>query len=90
MARIGGSVLAQVSEQLRSARCIWGGGREPPERPTLVAGPAMVRKWDDHLEAVRHAPVAKVNDARAKYACLDQLKIDPFLQGREVGHATAE
>jgi len=47
-------------------------------------------EWDDHLEAVRRAPVAKVNDVRAKRLRLDQLQVDPFVQGGEVGRAAAE
>ena len=37
-----------------------------------------------------HAPVANVNDARAKRLRLDQLQVDPLIQGREVRRAAAQ
>src|SRR5665648_622465 len=42
------------------------------------------------LQAVLHAPVANVNDARAKRLCLDQLQVDLLVQGREVRRAPAQ
>src|SRR4029077_2166921 len=60
----------------------------PPERPDSCRRSRQgARVGDDHLQDVRHAPVAKVNDARAKRLRLDQLQVDPFVQGREVGRA---
>ena len=43
-----------------------------------------------HLESPYHAPVADVNDARAERPGLDQLQVDPLVQGREVGRAPAQ
>src|SRR5580700_3631884 len=60
----------------------------PPERARLLS--PVPPSGDNDLQAVWHAPVAKVNDARAKRLRLDQLPVDPFVQGREVGRAAAE
>ena len=67
-----------------------GGLARFPGRAKAKPGAHASRYDPGRLKAVRHAPVAKVNDARAKCACLDQLKVDSFLQGREVGRAAAE
>jgi hypothetical protein len=67
--------------------------RSAAAHPSQMSGCAS---GDDHLQDIRrlqdvwHAPVAKVNDARAKRLRLDQLKVDAFVQGREVGRAAAE
>ena len=52
--------------------------------------PPRSASGEDHLQAVLHAPVANVNDAGAKRLRLDQLQVDPFVEGREVGRAAAE
>ena len=56
----------------------------------LPAVPPWSRSGDDRLQVVRHRPVAKVDHASAKRLRVDQLKVDRFVEGREVGRAAAE
>ncbi len=63
---------------------------DPERGPTLSPVPPGCAGGDDHLRDVWRVPVAKVNDARAKRLRLDQLQVDPFVQGREVGRAASE
>ena len=48
------------------------------------------RRRGQALQAVLRTPVANVDHAGAKRLCLDQLQVDPVVQGREVGRAAAQ
>jgi len=52
--------------------------------------PPRSAREDEPLQAVLHAPLANVDDARDKRLRLDQLQVDPLFQGREVMRAPAQ
>jgi len=79
--------LTGICRRLRQVMLVSTASRHRSCGRATVSGTALVavrRLGTITLSDVWHAPVAKVNDARAKRLRLDQLQVGPFVQRREV------
>src|SRR5439155_13937422 len=62
----------------------------PGTHPTAAARSPSASQPRLDFTAICYLPVAKVDDARAKRHCLDELQVDPLVQGRKVRRAPAQ